>query len=225
MKTLIFLGALLLTSCIAPDAGSAAGVKEPTDTLIARPAPSATSLGAALAIGASGELHSLVLGGGCFWCLEAVFELVKGVSAVESGYAGGNLENPSYEQVISGRTGHAEVVNILFDPTVLSLDELFDLFFQIHDPTTKDRQGADIGPQYRSIILYADEAQKLAAEAAFSHWAPQYSRAIVTELVPLVAFWPAEEYHQDFFQRNPEYGYCQVVVAPKVQKALQLLGE
>ncbi|MBU0929249.1 MAG: peptide-methionine (S)-S-oxide reductase MsrA [Spirochaetes bacterium] len=162
---------------------------------------------------------SVVLGGGCFWCLEAAYELIPGVVDVESGYAGGSRDNPSYEQVSSGLTGHAEVVRVRYDPTVVSLESLFDLFFRIHDPTSLDRQGADVGTQYRSIALYADEGQRLAAEAAVAAVAPRFQKPVVTRIEPLAAYWPAEDYHQDFFRKNPDYGYCRVVVAPKVEKA------
>ncbi len=164
-------------------------------------------------------LATLVLGGGCFWCLEAAFEILPGVTGVESGYAGGSRENPSYEQVSTGLTGHAEVVRIAYDPARVSLAQLFELFFRIHDPTTEDRQGADVGSQYRSIILYADEGQKAAALEAMAEAGKAYRDPLVTDLEPLAKFWPAEDYHQDFFRNNPEYGYCRVVVAPKVDKA------
>ena len=160
-----------------------------------------------------------VLGGGCFWCLEAAYEIVPGVLDVESGYAGGERDNPTYEQIGTGLTGHAEVVRIVYDPTVISYDSLLDLFFRIHDPTTKNRQGADIGTQYRSIILYASGEQKKVAEEHIAGIGPSYKNPVVTELQQLDTYWPAEDYHQDFFRKNPEYGYCQVVVAPKVDKA------
>jgi peptide-methionine (S)-S-oxide reductase len=160
-----------------------------------------------------------VLGGGCFWCLEAVYELVPGVQDVESGYAGGSKENPSYEQVTTGLTGHAEVVRIQYDPSVVSYKSLLDLFWKIHDPTTKDRQGADVGSQYRSIILYTTPEQKVEALAAIAGIAGDFKNPVVTQLEPLGAYYRAETYHQDFYQKNPNYGYCQVVVAPKVDKA------
>jgi peptide-methionine (S)-S-oxide reductase len=162
--------------------------------------------------------EEIVLGGGCFWCLEAAYEIVDGVLDVESGYSGGSTKDPSYEEVSSGRTGHAEVVRIRYDPSRIGLERIFDLFFLVHDPTTKDRQGADIGTQYRSIVLYANEAQRLAAEKAISLEAARWPRPIVTELKPLDAFYPAEEYHQDFYRKNPDYGYCRAVVRPKVEK-------
>jgi peptide-methionine (S)-S-oxide reductase len=160
------------------------------------------------------------LGGGCFWCLEAVYKDLKGVDSVVSGYAGGHAENPTYEQVCGGRTGHAEVVQIAFDPQVVTYRDLLDVFFTIHDPTTKDRQGADVGPQYRSIILHHGPEQKAAAEQAMADLeAKRVWRApIVTEIVPLEKFYPAEEYHHDYFERNPRQRYCQIIIAPKVAK-------
>lgn len=166
-----------------------------------------------------------VLGGGCFWCLEAAYELVPGVLDVESGYAGGSKENPSYEQVTTGLTGHAEVVLIRYDPSVVSYKSLLDLFWKIHDPTTKDRQGADVGSQYRSIILYNSPGQKSEALASISAIAGDYKNPIVTQVEPLDAYYPAETYHQDFYRKNPDYGYCQVVVAPKVDKAKSFVDQ
>lgn len=164
-------------------------------------------------------LVNLVVGGGCFWCLEAAYEIVPGVKDVESGYAGGSRQNPSYEQVTGGLSGHAEVVRIWYDPAQVGLKSLFDLFFTIHDPTTEDRQGADIGPQYRSIVLYQGDEQRAAATEAIAAAAAKYRDPVVTELKRLDTFWVAEEYHQDFFRKNPDYGYCRIVVAPKVKKA------
>ena len=166
------------------------------------------------------ERETATLGGGCFWCLEAVYKDLKGVERVVSGYAGGTAPNPSYEQVCGGRTGHAEVVQITYDPKVVSFRDLLDVFFTIHDPTTKDRQGADVGPQYRSIVLYHDEAQKLAAEGAIMEAGKQglWRDPIVTEVAPLETFYPGESYHQDYYENNPRQRYCQVVIAPKVAK-------
>ncbi len=164
-----------------------------------------------------------VFGGGCFWCLEAAFEIVPGVLDVESGYAGGSRKNPDYAQVSSGLTGHAEVVRIRYDPKLVSYGNLLDLFFRIHDPTTEDRQGADVGSQYRSIILYADAGQKAEAEKYITELAPEYGSAIVTELVPLGEFWKAEGYHQDYYRNNTQYSYCKIVVKPKVEKAKDFL--
>ncbi len=160
------------------------------------------------------------LAGGCFWCLEAVFDDVKGVDAVESGYMGGHAANPTYEAVCSGATGHAEVVQITFDPTVVSFKEILQIFFVIHDPTTLNRQGNDVGTQYRSAIFYHSPQQKAAAEEAIGEItrAQLYRRAIVTELAPASAFHLAEAYHQEYFACNPYQPYCQAVVAPKVAK-------
>jgi len=163
--------------------------------------------------------EAATLGGGCFWCLEAVYKDLKGVERVVSGYAGGQVENPTYEQVCGGRTGHAEVVQITYDPKVVSYRDLLDVFFTIHDPTTKDRQGADIGPQYRSIILFHSPEQKAEAERAIAEQGKGlWNAPVVTEVVPLEKFWPGEEYHQDYFERNPRQRYCQIVIAPKVAK-------
>jgi peptide-methionine (S)-S-oxide reductase len=165
--------------------------------------------------------HELAtLGGGCFWCLEAVYKELKGVERVVSGYAGGHVDNPTYEQVCGGRTGHAEVVRITYDPEVITFRDLLDVFFTIHDPTTKDRQGADIGPQYRSIILFHSPEQKVEAERAIAAVTEQkiWRAPIVTEIVPLERFYPAEGYHQDYFEQNPRQRYCQIVIAPKVAK-------
>jgi peptide-methionine (S)-S-oxide reductase len=160
------------------------------------------------------------LGGGCFWCLEAVYEQLRGVEKVESGYSGGTVPNPTYEQVCRGTTGHAEVVQITFDPKAISFRELLEVFFTIHNPTTLNRQGADVGSQYRSAIFYHDEGQKTIAGQVIQEIteAGLWDDPIVTEVVPLTAFYKAEEYHQEYFRRNPYQSYCQVVIAPKVAK-------
>jgi peptide-methionine (S)-S-oxide reductase len=160
------------------------------------------------------------LGGGCFWCLEAVYDELKGVKDVVSGYSGGHVQNSSYKQVTSGTTGHAEVVQITFDPEVISFKEILEVFFTIHDPTTLNRQGADVGTQYRSVIFYHSPEQKMAAEKTIEEFnADQvWDRPIVTQVNPFEAFYPAEDYHQEYYQRNPYQGYCQVVIAPKVAK-------
>jgi len=160
------------------------------------------------------------LGGGCFWCLEAVFKDLRGVSSVMSGYAGGEVANPSYKQVCGGDTGHAEVVQVKFDPAELSYADLLRVFFAIHDPTTLNRQGNDIGTQYRSVILTHSDAQKATAEAVRREIdaAKIWHRPVVTEIAPLEVFYPAEPEHHDYFARNPWSGYCQVVIAPKVVK-------
>lgn len=167
------------------------------------------------------------LGGGCFWCLEAVFEEMAGVERVVSGYSGGHVNDPSYRQVCSGTTGHAEVVEVTFDPAVLPLDDLLRIFFTLHDPTTPNRQGADVGTQYRSIILWRDTAQRESAERIRKEIgdAGIWDDPIVTELVPFERFWPAEESHQGYFARNPTQGYCRVVIAPKVAKARELFRD
>ena len=160
------------------------------------------------------------LGGGCFWCLEAVYDDLMGVDSVVSGYAGGPIPNPSYEQVCAGTTGHAEVVQITFDPAIISYRDLLNVFFTIHDPTTLNRQGADVGTQYRSVIFYHDEAQRQTAEAVMAEIeaADIWDNPIVTELSPAGAFYEAEAYHQNYFENNPNQPYCRVVVAPKVAK-------
>jgi peptide-methionine (S)-S-oxide reductase len=161
-----------------------------------------------------------VLGGGCFWCLEAVYLDVDGVSAVESGYAGGQVPDPSYEQVCSGTTGHAEVVRVSFDADKISFREILGIFFGIHDPTTLNRQGADVGTQYRSVIFYTDEAQRTQSQAMIDELARGdiFDRPIVTQLAPLPDYFAAEAYHQRYFERHPYQGYCLAVVAPKVAK-------
>lgn len=166
------------------------------------------------------QRESLVLGGGCFWCLEAVYDQVRGVESAVSGYAGGEVPNPTYKQVTGGRTGHAEVVEITFDPSVVSRDTLLDVFFTIHDPTTLNRQGNDVGPQYRSIAFYANEAQKKSIDDAIARTAAsgEWRGNLVTEVQPLKAFYAAEDYHQEYFELNGEQPYCSLVIAPKVAK-------
>jgi peptide-methionine (S)-S-oxide reductase len=158
------------------------------------------------------------VGGGCFWCVEAVYQTVPGILGVTSGYAGGTVRNPSYEQVSSGRTGHAEVVQIEFDPSRISYQQIIDLFWKAHDPTTLNRQGPDSGTQYRSIILYEDEAQREIAEKSKKAAQAQFKEPIVTEVVPLETFYPAETYHQDFYQNNPNYPYSKAIIRPKLEK-------
>jgi len=165
-------------------------------------------------------VEQATFGGGCFWCLEAVFEQLKGVTGVASGYAGGTVPNPSYEQVCGGRTGHAEVTQVTFDPSVISYRDLLDVFFSIHDPTTLNRQGADVGPQYRSIVLTHSDAQREAALEAIRSVEREgiWPDPIVTEVVPLGTFYPAEAGHQGYYRRNERQPYCQVVIAPKLAK-------
>lgn len=161
-----------------------------------------------------------ILAGGCFWCLEAVFQRLKGVTQVESGYMGGKTERPSYEQVCGGKTGHAEVVKVTFDDAVVSFLELLAVFFTIHDPTTPNRQGNDVGTQYRSAIFYADDQQKREAEGAIAELTKEkaFANPIVTEVAPETTFYKAEGYHQDYFNNNSNQPYCQFVVWPKVEK-------
>lgn len=168
----------------------------------------------------------LILGGGCFWCLDAVYREVPGVLECTSGYAGGARPNPSYEQICSGATGHAEVVKLRFDADQTSLERLLEIFFTIHDPTTLNRQGADTGTQYRSVIFCGDDAQRVAVEAFIEQLkhAQLFDNPILTEVSPAVPFYDAEEYHQDYFRRNPGQGYCRMVVSPKVTKYRKLFG-
>ena len=164
--------------------------------------------------------QTLVLGGGCFWCTEAVFVKVRGVTDVESGYSNGSVHRPSYEQVCTGTTGHNEVVKLEYDPTQITTREILEIFFLIHDPTTLNRQGNDTGTQYRSGIYYTTAEQKDVADDMIRALSQDkvYGRPIVTEVLPLSNYWPAEEYHQDFFEKNPYQGYCMAVAAPKVEK-------
>jgi peptide-methionine (S)-S-oxide reductase len=158
------------------------------------------------------------LAGGCFWCLEAVFGKLEGVHTVVSGYAGGSVPNPSYQAVCTGETGHAEVVQMEFDPSIISFAELLEVFFSVHDPTTLNRQGADVGTQYRSAIFYHSDEQKATAEKVITETAPEWKNPIVTEVSPLDVFYRAEQYHQNYFAMNPNQPYCAAVVAPKVKK-------
>jgi peptide-methionine (S)-S-oxide reductase len=169
------------------------------------------------------QLEIATLGGGCFWCLEAVYDDLEGVVSVESGYAGGKVAQPSYQEVCSGMTGHAEVVKVTFDPSVTPFKEILEVFFTIHNPTTLNRQGADVGTQYRSVIFYHDEKQKETAEQVIREIEAEkiWDDPIVTQLEPIQAFYMAEDYHQEYFKKNPYQGYCQMVVAPKVAKFRQ----
>ena len=166
-------------------------------------------------------------GGGCFWCVEAIFERVNGVHNVESGYSGGHVRNPDYKQVSSGTTGHAEVVQISYDPGVVSYLELLEIFFKTHDPTTLDRQGADVGTQYRSIVLYHNDQQRAVASDVIKKLTAEgvWSDAIVTSVDPFEAFYSAETYHQEYFENNPNQGYCRLVINPKVEKFEKVFKE
>lgn len=164
--------------------------------------------------------ETAVIGGGCFWCVEAVFKRIDGVISVVPGYAGGTRENPTYDQVCTGRTGHAEVIQVTFDPSVIDFDHILDVFFSAHDPTTENRQGADVGSQYRSIVLYENEGQRATAEKKIAQIDASgvHANKVVTELAPLEKFWQAEEYHQDYYDTHPFAGYCRIVIAPKLKK-------
>lgn len=162
----------------------------------------------------------VTLGGGCFWCIEAVFEELHGVEQVESGYSGGRVDDPTYEQACTGTTGHAEVVQVTFDPKIISLKEILEVFFTVHDPTTLNRQGADVGTQYRSAIFYRSEEQKTIAEEVIRdiQTSKLWKAPIVTELVPFKAFYKAEDYHQEYYKKNPGQAYCRIIIEPKIKK-------
>jgi peptide-methionine (S)-S-oxide reductase len=168
----------------------------------------------------SRSTETAILGGGCFWCLDAVYRNLQGVSGVVSGYAGGTVPNPTYEQVCGKRTGHVEVVEVTFDPATISYADILRVFFTIHDPTTRDRQGADVGPQYRSVIFFTSEEQERTAREVMAEIEHEklYAAPVVTDLLPAPQFWPGEAEHQDYFARTPWSGYCRAVIAPKVAK-------
>ncbi len=171
--------------------------------------------------------ETATLAGGCFWCIEAALQRVRGVTAVVSGYTGGQRAEPTYEQVCTGRTGHAEAVQVTFDPDELSYADLLRIFFAVHDPTTVDRQGADVGSQYRSAIFYHTSAQRATADEVIAELAREgaFPAPIVTQVVPLERFWPAEVYHRDYYLRNPQAAYCRIVIAPKLEKLRRLYAE
>jgi peptide-methionine (S)-S-oxide reductase len=171
----------------------------------------------------SKQLEVVTLGGGCFWCTEAVFSLLKGVEKVESGYSGGKMENPTYEKVSTGTTGHVEVVQISFNPDMISFKEILEVFFSIHDPTTLNRQGQDIGTQYRSVIFYHNDQQKAIAEQVIKELTEtkNWNMPIVTQIEPFKIFYKAEEYHQNYFKNHPEKFYCSIIIAPKINKLKQ----
>jgi peptide-methionine (S)-S-oxide reductase len=171
------------------------------------------------------KTETATFGGGCYWCTEAIFQMLPGVKSVTSGFAGGTKENPSYEEVCTGTTGHAEVIHIEYDPATVSYEKLLDTFWEAHDPTTLDRQGADVGTQYRSIILYNDAAQKAAAEKSKAVAQKHFSQRIVTEIVPLKKFYPAKLDHQNYYRTHPNQGYCRAVIQPKVEKFEKKLKE
>lgn len=171
-----------------------------------------------------GTMEKALIGGGCFWCIEAVYNRVIGVQSAISGYAGGSRKNPSYEQVCSGATGHAEVVEVTYDPAIISYEEILEIFWAIHDPTSLNAQGADRGTQYRSVIYYYDEVQKEKAEASIKEAQKNWSDPIVTELSIAPEFFPAEEYHQNYYSEHPTQGYCYAVIAPKIEKFMKKFG-
>lgn len=166
------------------------------------------------------QTETATFGGGCFWCTEAIFKSLKGVESVESGYSGGKLKNPTYKEICTGETGHAEVIQIVFNPKVISFNELLEVFWETHDPTTLNRQGADVGTQYRSVIFYHSAAQKETAEKYKAELNKEnvFGKPAVTEISALDKFWPAEKYHQDYYENNSTQGYCQFVIVPKLQK-------
>lgn len=216
---------LLLNGCagngVKPGAktatpGAAESSTANTDSLSSAEGSQSTASGAAS--------ESIVLGGGCFWCIEAVMETVEGVTKADSGYAGGTTVDPGYGEVCGGDTGHAEVVSVEYDPDRVSLEKLLDVFFAAHDPTSLDRQGNDTGSQYRSIILYDSEDQEAIIEEFVARARAAYDEPVVTEVERLEKFYPAEEYHQDYYERNPEAPYCESVISPKVDKAKEVPG-
>ena len=172
-------------------------------------------------------METIVFGGGCFWCTEAVFQMLKGVISVEPGYTGGSTENPTYEQICTGKTGHAEVIKIVYDPATIAVRDLLTVFFATHDPSQLNRQGNDVGTQYRSAIFYTTEEQKTEAEKMIAEIDASSTKGgkVVTEVTPLGVFYPAENYHKDYFAKNPEQGYCQLVINPKVEKVQQKFAE
>ena len=180
------------------------------------------ALGAISLSMSAAETKSLILGGGCFWCTDAAYKLLPGVTHVTCGYAGGNYPSPTYEDVCTGTTGHTEVIKIDYDPAKTSLEKLLDYFWHVHDPTQVGGQGNDEGSQYRSIILYADEEQKIAAEKSRAEAQKHFGDPITTEIVPLTKFWPAEDHHQDFFEKHPHQSYCVAVIGPKIKKLKKL---
>jgi peptide-methionine (S)-S-oxide reductase len=174
-----------------------------------------------------GDMKEAVFGGGCFWCTEAVFQMLKGVSKVQSGYAGGKTDKPSYEQVSSGTTGHAEVIRVTYDPAIISYEDLLTVFFGSHDPTTPNRQGADVGEQYRSVILYGTEDERATAERVAREIQESLKDGthVVTQILPLGQFFPAESYHQNYFKTNTSAPYCELVIEPKIEKVRKRFAE
>ncbi|HOY04063.1 MAG TPA: peptide-methionine (S)-S-oxide reductase MsrA [Saprospiraceae bacterium] len=211
MKYTVFLLAMIAASCHS--AQNVSPEKKDAMTTTAQSATPVTS--------ASGQTEVATLGAGCFWCVEAIYQDLQGVLKVESGYSGGNIDNPSYREVCTGATGHAEVIQVTFDPAVISFKEILEVFFTVHDPTTLNRQGADSGTQYRSAIFYHSPQQKTVAEEVKLASKEIWDDPIVTEIAPFDKFFKAEDYHQNYFKENPNQGYCSIVIAPKVKKFRQ----
>lgn len=209
MKQLLFLLALLGAGC-----HSAQNVSPKKDTNMTTTISAKDSI----IVTTSGKTEIATLGGGCFWCVEAIYQDLKGVSKVESGYSGGSVSNPTYREVCSGLTGHAEVIQVTFDPAVISFKEILEIFFTVHDPTTLNRQGADTGTQYRSVIFYHSPEQKTVAEEVKVSMQAVWDDPIVTEIAAFEKFYKAEDYHQNYFNDNPNQPYCSIVIAPKVKK-------
>lgn len=230
MKSTLFLSLLLVLSAgmlfwFMGFGSSATGIAAPLD-LSATSTKNATIKNTGTSMSDS-NLKQATFGGGCFWCTEAVFQRVRGVHDVVSGYAGGHVENPTYRQVTTGETGHAEVIQVTYDPEEVSYEKLLEIFFRTHNPTTLNRQGADVGPQYRSIILPSDEQQRELAESVKSELdsADIWDDPIVTEIQPLDTFYMAEDYHQNYYERNSDQMYCQVVIVPKLEKFEKLFED
>jgi peptide-methionine (S)-S-oxide reductase len=211
---------LALAACRGHDA-PATPAAAPAATAASAPTPPPAANPPAMTESTPGpslDAQTATFANGCFWCTEAVLEQLPGVLDVVSGYMGGDIDDPTYEQVCGGETGHAECVQVTFDPSKVAFSALLDWFFRSHDPTTLNRQGADVGTQYRSAVFFHSDEQKAATQAAIKQFQPKFGAPIVTEVAPASRFWPAEPYHQDYFRRNPNQGYCRIVIAPKLKK-------
>jgi len=213
MKTLL-IGSLLFVMVSCVDCGSPVSSREKSGN------NEVNSASGEKAMGGTGGLKLATFGNGCFWCTEAIFERLNGVQKVVPGYSGGHVENPTYEQVCTGTTGHAESIQITYDPSKIAYDSLLEVFWKTHDPTTRNRQGNDVGPQYRSVVFYHDAEQKRLAESYKSKLESEriWDRPIVTEIVQFSQFWPAEDYHRNYYNNNPSKAYCSLVITPKIEK-------
>ncbi len=218
--SIALLAVLAFAACRGHDAAATQATPPAAPTAAAPTAPPPANAPAMTAPTPSPTLatQTATFANGCFWCTEAVLEQLPGVLDVVSGYMGGDVDDPTYEQVCGGETGHAECVQVTFDPSKVPFTSLLDWFFRSHDPTTLNRQGADVGTQYRSAVFFHSDEQKAATQAAIKQFQPKFGAPIVTEVAPASRFWPAEPYHQDYFRRNPNQGYCRVVIAPKLKK-------